>query len=68
MMLNFTEHIKQIIQLSESSLVHVQAENYDSALDDLMKIGINCNEAVQQLDELMHTVHQAPNPDERLTG
>lgn len=68
MMLNFTEHIKQIIQLSESSLVHVQAENYDSALDDLMKIGINCNEAVQQLDELMHTVSQGSNPDEKVAG
>ena len=59
MMLNFTEHIKQIIQLSESSLVHVQAENYDSALDDLMRIGINTNEAIQRLDELMHKVKQS---------
>lgn len=67
-MLNFTEHMKRIIQLSEQTLVHVQEENYDLALDDLMKIGINCNEAVQQLDELMHTVSQGTEPDERVTG
>ncbi len=54
-MLNFTEHMKRIVQLAEQTLVHVQAKNHDSALDDLMEIGINCNEAVQQLDELIRT-------------
>jgi len=57
-MLNFTEQMKRIIQLAEQTLVHVQAENYDSALDDLMRIGIKNNEAVQQLDELIHTLQQ----------
>lgn len=59
-MLNFTEHLKLIIQLAEQTLIHVQAENYDSALDDLMRIGVNNNEAVQQLDELIHTGHRGP--------
>jgi len=57
-MLNFTEHMKWIIQLAERVLVHVQAEKFDLALDDLMNIGIMCNEAVQQLDELIHTIQQ----------
>ena len=63
-MLNFTEHMKRIIQLAEQSLVHVQAKNFDTALDDLMKIGINCNEAIQQLDELMHMQSQGTGPAE----
>ena len=63
-MLNFKEHMKKIIQLAEQSLAHVQAENYDTALDDLMKIGINCNEAIQQLDDLMHMQSQATGPAE----
>ena len=50
--------MKRIIELAESTLVHVQGEKYDTALGDLMKIGINCNEAVQQLDDLMLTVSQ----------
>lgn len=58
-MLTFIEHMKRIIELAEKTLVHVQAEDFDTALDDLMKIGINCNEAIQQLDELMHTVKQS---------
>ena len=53
-MLTFTEHMKRIIQLAEQSLVHVQSENYDTALDNLVKIGVNCNEAIHQLDELMN--------------
>lgn len=61
-MLNFTEHLKRIIQLAEQTLVHVQAENYDSALDDLMEIGISNNEAVQQLDELIRTSQQSTVP------
>jgi len=65
-MLNFTEQMKRIIQLAEQTLVHVQAENYDSALDDLMRIGINCNEAIQQLDELIHIKYQNKDPAEKL--
>jgi len=61
-MLNFTEHMKRIIYLAEQSLIHVQEENYDTALEDLMNIGINCNESVQQVDELMHTVSQGKVP------
>ncbi|MBA7586400.1 hypothetical protein ES708_28398 [subsurface metagenome] len=67
-MLNFTEHMKRIVHLAEQSQVHVQSENYDTALDDLMNIGINCNEAVQQLDELIHTVSQGKDPDKELFG
>ena len=62
-MLNFTEHMKRIIQLAEQSLVHVQAENFGMATDDLMKIGTNCNEAMQQLDEFSGLKHQGKGPD-----
>jgi len=52
-MLNFTENMKRIIQLAEQSLIHVQSENYDTAHDDLLKIWVNCDDAVKQLDELI---------------
>ena len=58
-MLNFTEHMKRIHHLTDQANLNVLKEDYDTALDDLMKIGINCNEAVQQLDELMHKVKQS---------
>jgi len=41
---------------------YVQAENFDTALDDLMKIGVNCNEAIQQLDELVLIKHKGTDP------
>lgn len=66
-MLNFTEHMKRIIQLAEQSLVHVQSENFGMATDDLMKIGVNCNEAMQQLDEFSLLKHQGKNPAEKIT-
>ena len=53
-MLNFTEHMKRIINLAEQSLVHVQAERFDSACEDVINISVNAKEAIQQLDEMMH--------------
>lgn len=61
-MLNFTEHMKRIHYLADQANFNVLKEDYDTALDDLMKIGINCNEAIQQLDELMHTISQSAEP------
>ncbi|GAI68270.1 unnamed protein product [marine sediment metagenome] len=51
-MLNFTEHMKRIIELAEQSLVHVQAEKFDSARDDLNSISLFAKEAMQQLDDM----------------
>lgn len=61
-MLNFTEHMKRIHYLADQANFNVLKEDYDTALDDLMKIGINCNEAIQQLDELMHTISKGTAP------
>ena len=65
-MLNFTEHIKRILDLSDQTLVHVQAERFDSARDDLINISINTNEAMQQLDELIVMQHQGSDPSKNL--
>lgn len=67
-MLNFTDHMKRIIYLADHSLVRLQAEDLDSALDDLMKIGINCNEAIQQLDDLKLTQYRSMDPAEKIEG
>jgi len=61
-MLNFTEHMKRIIQLAEQSLVHVQAEKFEPAAEDLLKISINTNEAMQQIDELSLMKQQGTVP------
>jgi len=61
-MLNFTEHMKRIHYLADQANSNVLKGDHDTALDDLMKIGINCNEAVQQLDELMHTIKKVTAP------
>ncbi|MBA7712652.1 hypothetical protein ES703_121635 [subsurface metagenome] len=51
-MLNFTEHIKRVSQLADQTLVDVQGKKYDSVREHLIKISINVNEAMQQLDEM----------------
>jgi len=65
-MLNFTDHMKRISYLSDQVLVHVQAERFDSARDDLIKISVNANEAMQQLDELIVMQHQGSDPSKNL--
>ena len=52
-MLNFTKHMKRIIQLAEQSLVHVQGEKFDSAHEDLANIMNSTYAANRQLDELI---------------
>jgi len=61
-MLNFTEHMKRIIQLSEQSLVHVQAKDYGSSFDDLESIKTNITEAENQLWQFIHTFHPGKVP------
>ncbi len=66
-MLNFTEHMKRIIQLAEQSLVHAQAGEFDSAREDIFNISINANESIQQLDDMSLIAyqgdHQQRNPE-----
>jgi len=61
-MLNFTEHMKRIHYLADQANLNVLKGAHDTALEDLMKIGINCNEAIQQLDELKHTISLGTAP------
>jgi len=61
-MLNFTEHMKRIHYLADQANFHVLKGDNDTALEDLMNIGINCNEAIQQLDELKLTISQGTAP------
>ena len=67
-MMTFTEHMKRIIHFAEQSLVHVQAERFKPAADDLISISIHCNEAIQQLDEMSLSTYQGKDPDKRLEG
>ncbi len=64
----FREHINRIIELANQSLVHVQSEDYDTALDDLLKIGKSTNEAIHQVSDLKLTIHQGKDPAKRLEG
>lgn len=67
-MLNFTEHMKQIIQLAEQSLIHAQAEKFEPAAADLVRISTHTNEAIRQLDELSFMKEQRTEPDNVLYG
>ncbi len=61
-MLNLTEHMKRVIQLSEQSLIHVEAKDYGSAFDDLVSIKTNIAEAEKQLWQWIHTFHPSNVP------
>jgi len=52
-MLNFTEHIKRISYLADQALIHTQEEKYPMTRDDIVRISIHCNEALQRLDEMV---------------
>lgn len=67
-MLNFQEHMKGIINLAEKALIHTQEEKYPLIRDDLIRISIHCNEALQQLDDMVLLKQQGKNPAERITG
>jgi len=60
--MNFTEHMKRIIYLAEQSLVHAQDGKFKPAADDVIKISIHCNEAMQQLDDMSLITNQITNP------
>ena len=57
-MLNFTENMERISQLSDKALIHTQEEKYPMTRDDLIQISICCNEALQQLDEMVSMKNQ----------
>ncbi|MBA7702732.1 hypothetical protein ES703_111502 [subsurface metagenome] len=65
-MLNFTEHMKRIIELAEQTLVHVQDDKINPAAADLMGISNHATEAMQQLDEFSLLKHQGKDPAKRL--
>ena len=67
-MLNFTEHMKRIIHLAEQSLVHAQDGKFKPAADDVIKISIHCNEAMQQLDDMSLMAYKGTDPDKRIAG
>ena len=56
-MLNFTENMKRILYLADKTLIHTQEEKFPMARDDLIRISICCNEALQQLDEMVSMKH-----------
>jgi len=61
-MLNFTEHMKRIVHLAEQSLVHAQSGEFKPAADDIINISIQCNEAMQQLDDMSLMARQGTIP------
>ncbi len=61
-MLNFTDRMKRIIQLAEQALIHVQANNYGPAFDDLASIKTNITKSEEQLWEFIHTFHPGEFP------
>ena len=65
-MLNFTDHMKRISDLSDKALIHTQEEKYPMTRDDLIRISIHCNEALQQLDDLVLIQHQGKDPSQNL--
>jgi len=67
-MLNFTEHMKQIMRLAERSLREAKSGNFKPAADDVIKISIHCNEAMQQLDDMSLLAHQGIDPNKKLWG
>jgi len=67
-MLNFTEHMKRIILLAEQSRRHAQSGEFKPASDDVIKISIHCNEAMQQLDDMSLLAHQGSDPNKKLWG
>ena len=67
-MLTFTEHMKYIIDLSEKALIHAQSGKFKPAADDVIKISIHCNEAMQQLDDMSLLAYQGTDPGKRLEG
>ena len=66
--MNFTEHMKRIIQLAEQCLVHAQAGKFKPAADDLLCISNHVDEAMQQLDDISLITYQGKNPDKKLDG
>lgn len=67
-MLNFTEHMKHIIQLAKQSLVHAQAGKFTAASVDLFNISDHSLEARQQLDDMILTAYQGRDPAKSLEG
>ncbi len=61
-MLNFTEHMKRIIELAEKTLVHVQQENFGKAAVNVLEISTSATEAMQQLDEISLLKQQGKDP------
>ena len=61
-MLNFTEHMKRISYLADQVLIHTQEEKFPMTRDDLIQISIHCNEALQQLDEMVFMKSQGKPP------
>ena len=50
-MLTFTQHMNRIEGLTAQILLHLQAENYKGAKEDLANIHAHTTAAEQQLDE-----------------
>ncbi len=63
-MLNFTENMKRISYLTDRTLVHVQAENYQKAREDLDNIHVHTTDAQQQIIELEFAKAQGGAPAE----
>ncbi len=61
-MLNFTEHMKRIIELAEKTLIHVQQENFGKAAVNVMEISTSATEAMQQLDDMSLIAYQGKGP------
>ncbi len=62
-MLNFTEHMKRIIQLAEQSLVHVQSDRFKPACEAVFNISTHCDQAAQLLDDMSLLKQQGKDID-----
>ncbi len=67
-MLNFTEHMKRIMRLAERALREAHSGKFKPAADDVIKISIHCNEAMQQLDDMSLMAYQGTDPDKGIWG
>lgn len=62
-MLDMTEHMKRILYLADQVLVHIQAEKYERAANNLLLISKNAEDAMALLDEISYKKHDPPDPD-----
>lgn len=65
-MLNFTDHMKRIIQLAEQAMKNVEEQNFTLVQDAIVKITLHNKQAEAELDDALLMRHQGRDPAERV--